>query len=162
MFGRKKLPTHLSNENGKMPIAATPAEPEGTWLAGWEGHFAVVPETGERQTYTWADFEAATWNDDTDTLTLTFVDPRHEPMSFTIPREADPTAITMIHERIERSIVHRQVGELPSGAIARGQVRRNADETLFTQIIVDANITDADREALDTLENQLRESVGLD
>lgn len=164
MFWRKKLPQHLANEAGEMPAAATPVEPEsdGTWIAGWDGHFAVVTAVGDRSVYSWADFEAGTWDDDTDTLNLVFVDPRNEPLSFQIPRDADETAITMIRERIERSIVYRQVEELPSGAIARGQVRRNPDDSLFTQIIVDSDITEADREALDVFENELYETVGLD
>ncbi|VEI12568.1 hypothetical protein [Trueperella bialowiezensis] len=164
MFKRKKLPAHLADEHGTMPAAATPVEPEteGTWIAGWNAHFAVVPKEGERTVYTWSDFEAGTWDDDTDTLSLIFIDPRNAPLTFRIPRHADPTAITMIRERIDRSIVHRQVEELPSGAIARGQVRRNPDDTLFTQIIVDDEVTDEDRIALDVFENQLREAVGLD
>lgn len=147
-----------------MPAAATPVEPEadGTWIAGWDAHFAVVPKEGERTVYTWSDFEAGAWDDDTDTLDLIFVDPRNEPLTFKIPRKADPAAITMIRERIDRSIVHRQVEELPSGAVARGQVRRNPDDTLFTQIIVDSDVSDADRVALDAFENELREVVGLE
>ncbi|NLW13124.1 MAG: hypothetical protein GX037_01100 [Trueperella sp.] len=164
MFGRKKLPAHLADQAGRMPAAATPVEPvsEGVWLAGWDGHFAVVPPAGDRQVYSWSDFEAGAWDDDTDSLELILVDPNNPPMSFKVPRDADGTAITMIRERIERSIVYRQVEELPSGAIARGQVRRNPDDTLFTQIIVDSDITETDREALDLFEGQLRETVGLD
>ncbi len=164
MFGRKKFPAHLVDDAGHMPAAATPVEPEseGVWIAGWDGYFAVVPAAGDRQVYSWSDFEAGSWDDDTDTLDLIFVDPRNEPMSFAIPRDADGTAITMIRERIERSIVYRQVEELPSGAIARGQVRRNPDDTLFTQIIIDSEIDETDQEALDAFEGQLREAVGLD
>lgn len=110
----------------------------------------------------WSDFETGTWDDDANTLTLTFVDPRTPPLSFVIPREADGLAIMMIRERIERSIVYTQVSQLPSGAIARGQVRRNPDDSLFTQIIVDSDITEGDRLALDGLDHELREAVGID
>lgn len=163
MFGRSKLPCHLADENG-MPAAATPVEPkaEGIWIGGWDGYLGVIPAEGERATYVWSDFETGTWDDDTNTLTLTFVDPRTPPLSFLIPREADGLAIMMIRERIDRSIVFTQVAELPSGAVARGQVRRNPDDSLFTQIIVDSDITEADRLALDVFDTELREAVGID
>ncbi|MDY5403054.1 MAG: hypothetical protein SPG34_01765 [Trueperella sp.] len=163
MFGRSKLPRYLADETG-MPAAATPIEPtgEGTWIGGWDGYLAVIPAEGERSTYMWSDFETGTWDDDANTLTLTFVDPRTPSLSFVIPREADGLAIMMIRERIERSIVYTQVSELPSGAIARGQVRRNPDDSLFTQIIVDSDITEGDRLALDALDHELREAVGID
>lgn len=163
MFGRSKLPRYLADENG-MPAAATPVEPEveGTWIGGWDGYLGVIPTEGERATYVWSDFETGTWDDDTNTLTLTFVDPRTPPLSFLIPREADGLAIMMIRERIDRSIVFTQVAELPSGAVARGQVRRNPDDSLFTQIIVDSDITEADRLALDVFDTELREAVGID
>lgn len=164
MFGRSKLPKHLKDSVGAMPAAATPVEPEsdGTWIGGWEAYLGVVPLEGEREFYLWSDFETGSWNDDTNTLTLSFVDPRVDPLTFRIPRSADSVAITMIRERIERSIVYTQVADLPSGAVARGQVRRNPDDSLFTQIIVDSDISDADCEALNTLESALREAVGID
>lgn len=164
MYGRSRLPKHLADESGRMPAAATPIEPvsDGTWIAGWDGYFAVVPSEGKRQIHMWSDFEAGAWDDDTNTMSLSFVDPRVASLRFLIPREADGLALMMIRERIERSIVYTQVAELPSGAVARGQVRRNPDESLFTQIIIDSDISEADRVALDVFEGELREAVGLD
>ncbi|MEW6948483.1 hypothetical protein [Trueperella pyogenes] len=163
MLGLSRFPAYLADASG-MPAAATPVEPvsEGVWIGGWDGYFAVVSKSGERSTYVWSDFETGTWDDDQDTLTLTFVDLRTKPLVFKIPREADGLAIMMIRERIERSIVYTQLAELPSGAVARGQVRRNPDDSLFTQIIVDVDIDDADQRALDTLDTELREAVGID
>lgn len=161
MFRRNKLPRFLANKQGRMPLAASPVV-GGGWLAAWPTLLAVVPETGERAEHLWSDFEAGSWDDDADQLTLSFVDPRIEPIRLTLPRDADPLIITMIRERIDRSIVFTQVAELPSGLVARGQVRRNPDESLFTQIIVDGDASQADLEALNGLETQLREAVGLE
>lgn len=164
MFGRKnKFPDHINFVTGKRPIAASPVEPvsEGTWIAGWATQFAVVYADGKADLYEWSDFENGSWDDDSNRLTMTFVDPRNEPVAFTLPRDADELIITMVHERVVRSIVYQAFRELPSGSIARGQVRRRADESLFVQILVDHEPTPADEVELSELENELREAVGL-
>lgn len=165
MFGKKKtaLPAVLRDDRGKMPVAASPILPleSGLWIAGWPGYLAIVSENGSRETYEWSEFETGNWEDEKNRLTLNFVDPRLEPLVFELPREADPLIITMVRERVDRSIVYQAFADLPSGGIARGQLRRRADESLFVQIIVDNEPTSADEAVLRDLENELRESVGL-
>lgn len=160
---KKSFPSHLVNAAGKKPLAASPIEPaeSGEWIAGWATEFAIIRADGSRDVYEWSDFENGSWDDDANRLTLTFVDPRHEPMSLTLPRDADELIITMVHERVVRSIVYQAFRELPSGSIARGQVRRRADESLFVQILVDHEPSAADEVELAELENELREAVGL-
>ncbi len=165
MFGRKKnsFPDFVVDANGKRPTAASPIAPvaDGRWLGGWPTELGIMSEDGSRETYEWAEFENGAWDDERNLLTLTFVDPQQPPLSIELPRDADEVIITMVRERVDRSIVYQQFADLPSGGIARGQVRRNADETLFTQIIVDHDISDADRAVLNQLESELREAVGL-
>ncbi|MFY9262819.1 MAG: hypothetical protein GX483_06025 [Actinomycetaceae bacterium] len=166
MFRRKKarIPDFLRDANGTLALAASPVEPvsEGKWIGGWATELALADSAGYRQVHEWSDFENGSWDDDTNTLILTFVDPRLEPLVLSLPREADGLIITMIRERVDRSIVLQQFAEMPSGGIARGQLRRNADESLFVQIIVDNEPTAADEAVLRELENDLRGAVGLD
>lgn len=165
MFGKKKtaLPAFLRDEKGRLPVAASPIEPleEGQWIAGWSGYLEVMSESGSREKYEWSEFETGNWEDEKNALTLNFIDPRLDPLVFILPREADPLIITMVRERIDRSVVYQAFADLPSGGIARGQLRRRADESLFVQIIVDNEPTSADEAVLRDLENELRESVGL-
>lgn len=158
---RKSLPSYLAWD-GKMPAAATAVESAvgATWIAGWTTAFAVVTEV-EHSVYEWSEFETGEWDAAERTLKLTFIDPRLAPLFFQLPKDFDERVVTLIRERIDRSIVYQELRELPSGAIARGQVRRNVDESLFTQIFVDSQIDDADQEIMNELENSLREAVGI-
>ncbi|MDO5025604.1 MAG: hypothetical protein Q4E03_03685 [Trueperella sp.] len=156
----RALPAYLA-WNGKMPAAATVvADTAETWIAGWATVFAVV--AAEKHTvYEWSEFETGEWDGDARTLKLTFIDPRLAPLFFQLPADYNERIVTLIRERIDRSIVYQELRELPSGAIARGQVRRNMDESLFTQIFVDGQIGVVDQEVMNELENSLREAVGI-
>jgi hypothetical protein len=68
----------------------------------------------------------------------------------------------IIRERVEYSIVFQQQAQLPSGAVARGLVRRGPDETLFTEVIVDGPTIAQDEATIVRLEASLRDVTGLD
>ena len=158
------FPSRLADSDGKSPTTAAQVMPESAdlWVACWATKFAIAPAEGERVEYEWSDFEGATWDDDADLLAITFIDSRIPQLRFVLSPDADPLVLTMIRERVERSLVFQQFRELPSGAVARGLVRRNADESLFSQILVSGTVTAADQAELDALDVEIRDAVGLD
>ncbi|QRV02801.1 hypothetical protein JTE88_03470 [Arcanobacterium phocisimile] len=162
MLGKKKYPEKLKNSLGKRPATATKiAGQTERWIAAWATEMAIIENDGSRQTYEWYEFETASWDDEARLLTLTFVEPGVEALKITLDDDANDYLLTMIHERVERSIVCQGFADLPSGGVARGQVRRRSDETLFVQIIVDREPTSADLQAINGLEIELRDMVGM-
>lgn len=166
MFGKKKTretPSYVVAVDGSRPSAATPIldRPTETWVASWPTQFGIISADGESNFYEWSEFATGAWDETSDTLSLTFVDPRTDSIQLHLTDDASSTLITMVRERIDRSIVYQQFETLPSGGIARGQVRRNADESLFTEIMVDREPAEYDIPTLNRLENDLREAVGL-
>ncbi|USR80063.1 hypothetical protein [Arcanobacterium pinnipediorum] len=163
MLGKKNYPHFLKNSAGVMPATASKiAGDEEKWIAAWTTEMALVSSDGQRQIYEWYEFETASWDEDTRILSMTFVEPGTEPIAIKLGSDANDSMLTMIHERVERSIVCQGFADLPSGGVARGQVRRRADETLFIQIIVDHEPLATDLPALNQLETELRDMVGLE
>ncbi|MDP9800217.1 hypothetical protein J2S49_000293 [Arcanobacterium wilhelmae] len=161
MFGRSQYPHYLRNEAGKRPTSAAELA-DGRWLATWPESLAIVSADGAREEYDWAEFEYGRWDEETSELSLALTRRgRGEPIVLVLADGSDPSVVTMVHERIERSIVHQLVWDLPSGRVARGQVRRRRNEELFTEILSVPAHTEADRASLAQLEVELREAVGL-
>ena len=68
-----------------------------------------------------------------------------------------------LRQRVEAVIVHSAVTTLPSGAIATASVRRGVDGHLYsvTRPTMSQVSDEEDVEALQELENRVREGVGL-
>ena len=164
MWG-KKLPESLASF-GKHPIvyAALGGDTKG-WAAAYETTFAVVYQDADSshvtRDFSWSDCEGASWDDGTQTVTFRFVDNTQPPLHVTLADDEKAQLALVVRERVERSIVYQEDAELPSGAHARGLVRRDRDEALFTQVIVEGVSTPADDSRLGELEASLRDVTGM-
>ncbi|WP_124054974.1 hypothetical protein [Arcanobacterium ihumii] len=152
---------HLANLLGYMPTASSEVDGDGQlWLATSPTELAIV--SGNKvERIEWSDFANAAWDGVKRELVMVFIDPSLQNLRFVLIDEYSENFVTAVRERIDRSIVYQQFVELSSGVIARGQVRRNSDETLFTQIVVDGVVGEGDSSMLHDLEAELREAVGL-
>ncbi|SDU81545.1 hypothetical protein [Arcanobacterium phocae] len=158
-----RIPTFLKNKHNGYPTTASEiVEPQESWIAVWPSELAIVSNTGDWQVYEWFEIEAASWDSALRELTIAFVDPAIETLRVRFAADANEQLLTMVHERVERSIVCRNYVDLPSGSMAYGQIRRRADESLFVQILVSAQPTQADMKEIAKLESELRDMVGLD
>lgn len=135
-------------------------KPEGL-IAAWDDVLVIFLGGAQPVAFEWSDFANARWDEETRQLRLIFVDRQISDISLQLADAYDETLLRAIRERVDRSVVYQIFRDLPSGGKATGQVRRNADESLFTQVLSDDVRTAADREALDALESELREAVGL-
>lgn len=136
---------------------------EPAWLAVYVDKIAVVTREAHEAHY-WFECESASWDGRSDTLTVRFMDPSVDPFAVKLADERDAKIALIVRERLERSIVHRSQRELPSGAIARGLVRRGVSDELFTQVFVDGvagELSETDEAELETLEAGMRDVVGL-
>lgn len=175
MFGRKKahVPDFVVRAAGVSPIAATrlaqaaPSEsaaPEGTerWVGAWKNHFALVDADGSYTPIEWSDFATGVWDAESHTLTLSFIDPSLAPLVLDLDADYSVQFLTVLRERIDASIVHQVVRYSSAGAKMFGQVRRNADGTLFTQVYLDPTQAQlASLAEMSALEAELRDAVGL-
>ncbi|MCI7551635.1 MAG: hypothetical protein PUK40_05395 [Actinomycetaceae bacterium] len=183
MFGKSKLPHYVRDLSDKKPLAATRAGYGSftVWIAAWANELGIFPcadastgvqpagtpldvesgDSGEVKRFDWSEFSFGSWDLDDLKLMLNFVDPSREPLAFTLFSDFSEQLVTMVRERVDRSVVYQQFVELPSGTNARGQVRRNRDEELFTEVVVDGDLTQEDLGVLDNLESELRDAVGL-
>jgi len=143
------------------PIAAARLEgPKGSWLAVFPERLAVVMD-GQVEDRRWHEFEAAAWTDATRTLSASFVDDRVAPLHLVVAEGEDERIALVVRERIEHSIVFQEHADLPSGLSARGLVRRDADGSLFTQIVIDGQPDARDEADLDRLDASIRDVVGM-
>ena len=130
-------------------------------LRAFPARLEIAPRAADLGQVEWSDFSRASWESGSCKLTLYFANPQLSKLTFSLPAEYDEDFVLLIRERIERSIVFQLAQTLPSGKEVRGQVRRNADESLFTQIIADEDLDQEDRLAMIRFESELRQSAGL-
>lgn len=116
------------------------------------GHVTSVP---------WSDIEGASWDDARNTLTLRCVDRTRGPLIHVLAPHVKTDLPLVVRERVQNSIVFQEHEVLPSGAKARGMVRRGRGETLFTQVIIDGYSSEADEDAVNSLEASLRDVTGI-
>ncbi|MDY5584904.1 MAG: hypothetical protein SPG61_03840 [Arcanobacterium sp.] len=161
-FRRNKhsLPEAVKKYRAERPLGWAELLPEGV-VSAWSDQLACFFADGTTLELEWSDIANARWDGDTHKLRISFVERNLADLVLELSKNYDQVFLRAIRERIDRSVVHQIFRDLPSGGKATGQVRRNADESLFTQVISDDVRTVADREALEVLEAELREAVGL-
>lgn len=146
---------------GQKALAWAEVEKPHGALAVYARELVVAGE--ECRAWEWVDIEKASWDDDTRVLTITFVNSAQAPLVMTVAEEGFEAAVSLVRERIEASIIYYEYRLLSTGVHARGLVRRRwQSDELFTQVIVDGDVTTPrDYERLQELEESMREVVGM-
>ena len=159
MLGHKK--PESVKELGGHPIEWAALE-DGQWIVAFDGELAVTSggEQGELQRHSWSEFETASWSEENRRIILTYVD-GSAPLVVHFEEGEKQKIAYVVRERLQRSIVFQQGMDLPSGAAARGMVRRAGDESLFTQVIIDGQTGPEDDDAIAELERSLRDVTGI-
>ncbi|MGO1637172.1 hypothetical protein [Ancrocorticia populi] len=157
MFGKKK-PEEVSALGGR-PIDWAGLD-GGGYVVTFADALAVTQPEQEVLRHEWSDFENASWSEEKRQITITYVDGA-EPLRIQFAPESKQKIAYVIRERLQRSIVLQEAADLPSGAVARGMVRRSGDESLFTQVIIDGVSGPEDNDAVASLERSLRDITGI-
>lgn len=162
---RRVPPEELRGEKGRL-LGFSRVADTAQFAAAYVDRFVLASEdpdgTPAIASMSWSDFEGAVWNGDEHRLTLRFVDNARAPLTVRLEGKSGQSLALIIRERVEYSIVFQQQAQLPSGAVARGLVRRGPDETLFTEVIVDGPTIAQDEATIVRLEASLRDVTGLD
>lgn len=161
IFRKKGTPKAIAELEGR-PIDYAPLE-GGRWLVTFADRLELVGDEGDgalRVRHPWSDFEGANWNEGSRRIEFAFVD-GSAPLVVTLAQGHKQKIAFVVRERLDRSIVYQEHAELPSGARARGLVRRAADESLFTQVIIDGVTGRVDDERIEELEASLRDVTGI-
>lgn len=155
-------------------LGAVPLDEDGSaWAAATAEGLVVFSGRSRPEHYAWNEVERGSWDADERTFTLSWTDLERDELVLEVPagvRNGDTYAPTdvapfakALRQRVEAAIVHSAVTTLPGGATATASVRRGADGHLYsvTRPMASQVIDEEDSEALQNLENRVREGVGL-
>lgn len=136
---------------------------EGPWAAVTRSALVLVDASGVRASHPWEEMVHGTWEGETRSFTVTWVDGTREPLVLRAVGEEVADFAAALRERIQSSIVHVAGEDLPSGAHARVLIRRSEHGELLSQVTVLGPLagTDDERVRIYELERQARSDVGL-
>lgn len=136
---------------------------DDTWAVVTTDRLLVLDEERAVLNRPWAEVDRATMDSDTEELSVTWVD-GSPPDVLPVGEESGISDFTFaVKERVDNSLVHLELDQLPGGGVLRGAIRRNPDGSLFSQVTVSgARRAPADLEARAAkLEARVRGVVGL-
>lgn len=161
----RRLPPAIARLKGH-PLGHVAIEPDAQtdpvatrWLVVFADRFAVVDD--ETKEYDWFECEGATWREGERLIRIVFVDPERADMDLRICEGESQKIAWVVRERVQSSIAYQEHAKLPSGAKARGMVRRDRTGELFTQVLIDGQTDAEDQPRLEELETSLRDVMGM-
>ncbi|OMG26448.1 hypothetical protein BKH36_07435 [Actinomyces naeslundii] len=169
-----KLPREMREQLHQPALGAVPLDEDGSaWAAATADALVVLSGRSRPEHYAWDEVERGTWDAEERAFTLRWTQQDRDDLVLKVPagvRDGDTYASTdvapfakALRQRVEAAIVHSAVAALPSGATATASVRRGADGHLYsvTRPTMTQVSDKEDAEALQALENRVREGVGL-
>ncbi len=132
---------------------------EDRWLGVAMDELVVLGAEGVEHRHFWSETESASWDADTRTLTVRWID-GSEPLRLRTTIDEVFDALTAVRERITSSQVHVEILPTTAGDV-RALIRRGPGGTLFSQLIARGPLTDDERRLADGLERQARSAVGM-
>ena len=155
-------------------LGAVPLNEDGSaWAAATADTLVVFSGSSRPTHHAWDEVEHGAWDADTRAFTLRWTDLDRDDLVLEVPagiRDGGTYASTdvapfakALRQRVEAAIVHSAVVTLPSGMTATASVRRGRDGGLYsvTRPTTSQVADEDDGEALQALENRVREGVGL-
>lgn len=170
----RTLPLEMREQLHQPVLGAVPLDEDGSaWAAATADTLVVFSGSSRPTHHAWDEVEHGTWDADRRAFTLRWTDWDRDDLVLKIPagiRDGDTYASTdvaafakALRQRVEAAIVHSAVVTLPSGVTATASVRRGSDGDLYsvTRPMMSQAADKDDGEALQALENRVREGVGL-
>ena len=168
------LPLEMREQLREPALGAVPLEADGSaWAVATTGSLVVFNGRSRPTIHAWDEVEQGSWDAGERAFTLRWTDLDRDDLVLSVPagtRDGNTYASTdvapfakALRQRVEAAIVHSTVTTLPSGAAATASVRRGADGNLYsvTRPTMSQVSDEEDAEALQALENRVREGVGL-
>lgn len=152
--------TALRLGRGEKVLAAAALE-DGAWVVGTHGRLVVAGKAGElRVDRPWSDVDTAAWDGDTGRLTVVWM--AGVPSVLTLTDAGQVRLPMLVRERVESSVIARQLVSVRGHGGARLVVRR-VDERLVVQTAFDPGTDPADpavAEAVSRGKAELADRVG--
>ena len=168
------LPLEMREQLHQPVLGAVPLDEAGSaWAAATADALVVFSGRSRPEHHAWDEVEQGSWDAEERAFTLRWTDLGRAALVLEVPaglRDGDTYAPTdvapfakALRQRVEAAIVHSAVATLPSGVTATASVRRGADGELYsvTRPAMSQVSDEEDHEALQALENRVREGVGL-
>lgn len=161
-----RLPARLPAEvaarvPGVSAIAWAPVR-DGGWVVLSAREWVTVPpeEDGAPVVRGWHEVDNAQWVTEASALQVRWIDGSTQVVRID---GDDPRVPQVVRERVEASIVHHVVRDLPGGVQVRAAVRRDGDGALTSQVSVvgTATVTPEVARVAEELEAEARSAVGL-
>ncbi|GMA31007.1 hypothetical protein [Litorihabitans aurantiacus] len=154
------------------PIAAAPVV-GGGWLVLGAREWVVVAEEGDDgdgaapagwsavERRPWHEVDSASWDADTSSVHVRWIDGTTRRVALA---DDHPGLPQVVRERVEASIAHQVVRDLPGGVQVRAVIRRDGEGALTSQVsVVGTDVASPEvLRAADEAEAQARAAVGLD
>ena len=168
------LPLEMREQLREPALGAVPLEADGSaWAVATTGSLVVFNGCSRPKTHSWDEVEQGSWDGQERVFTLRWLQQDRKDLVLKVPAgvrngdayaSADAAAFAKaLRQRVEAAIVHSAVTTLPSGATATARVRRGSDGELYsvTRPLISQIVEVEDRQALQELEDRVREGVGL-
>ncbi len=152
---------HLGAEDARR-VSALLAD--GTHAVASSAALVLVDDEGVRQRYVWHEVDHASFDADTATLTVRFVDGTRPQLALVTAGQHGAGFLTAVRERIEWSIIHLEQSVLSDGTRVRVTLRRDPDGAVFSQVTTlgTPRLTEQDRAKIDDMVRRVRGTIGLD
>ena len=168
------LPLELREQLHEPALGSVPLDAEGSaWAVATASALVVFTVSRLPEIHPWDEVEQGSWDGQERVFTLRWTQQDREDLTLKVPagvRNGDAYASAdvapfakALRQRVEAAIIHSAVATLPSGATATASVRRGSDGELYsvTRPLISQVDELEDRQALQELENRVREGVGL-
>lgn len=121
---------------GDVPASHMRIEPlsEERYLVVTKNSGLILGEEAPERVWSWTDFLSGTWSQEENTFTARGIDTEDLVLSFR--EEVDPVIGVILADRIDSSIVFEHSAPIGQAGWLRVLVRRNPDDSLYTQTIV--------------------------
>ncbi len=168
---------HYAGDMAKRPtlpdglVAFVPAEDarasaeelaDGRWVVAGRDALLVVAADGVAELAMWYQIQHVRWDGQTRLLTIDWVDPSRPSLAARTATDDPQGFMADVSAKVTHALVVQKVWVADSGTRVTASVRRREDGGLFSTLVADGPLSDADRRRADRLEQEVREGVGLD
>jgi len=160
---RPRLPDAVARHvpDGDRVLAFAPLG-DGGWAVASRGALLLVSGDGDAATQGWGEVEHGSWDGDTETLTVRWVD-GSAATTLALVAPVGRAFLEAFRERVQWSVVHVERALLRPGVTVQVVIRRDPSGALGSRTTVDGvgTLDESERLAVARLEHSARQAVGL-
>lgn len=153
------LARHLPNTEPRDPWEPTDA---GGAVVATRHALVILGPLGVIDSGLWHEVQYAKWDATTKTLTVVWSHPDREVVRVQTLTEDPKRLMDAVITRVEKTILATRSFYTADGVRVSATVRRRVDGELFSVLVADGVLSDADRQKAEGIEQGLRDELGLE